>query len=99
MTDYPSADQILAMSPTEASAALDAMTAAYRGAPPPDVPTNAAGAAARLELLASDGIGAQLLNNDAAAEAEFGRLTAMASKMSEADLAIAGCSCRIVRVE
>jgi hypothetical protein len=77
--------------PEQATAALAAMTAAYRGAPPPDVPTDAAGAAARLELLASDkDWGTRVLRNDVTAKAEFARLTQLSSTLSETELAMIG---------
>lgn len=77
--------------PEQATEALAAMTAAYNGAPPPAVPTDAAGAAARLELLASDkDWGVRLLSNDVAARAEFARLTELSSTLSETDLAMIG---------
>jgi hypothetical protein len=90
MTDL-SEQEILTLTPAEAGAALDTMTKEYRGAPPPATPTNAAGAAARLELLASDkDWGVRLLRNDVAAKAEFARLTQLSSTLSQTELALIG---------
>ncbi len=77
--------------PEQATQALAAMTAAYRGPGPKVEPSDPAEAAARLELLASDkDFGIRLLAGDHTARAEFGRLTELAASVSPVDLAMIG---------
>jgi hypothetical protein len=68
-------EQIAMLTPAEAGAALDRMTQAYRGAPPP-VPTNATEAAARLAALAANPDWSARFNKGGVAEnREFQQLT------------------------
>ena len=78
MTDTPN------LTPEQATAKLAEMTAAYRGAPPSDKPTDAAGARARLNHLASDKAWVDKLNaGDVAARGEFKALTEQVAGSTE----------------
>jgi hypothetical protein len=94
MSEQLTADQILTMSPDEATAHLGKMTADYNAANRPAAvaaPANATEAHRRLEALSSDSTWSQrLLNNDAAARKEFNSLTALVAGGTDADFAIAG---------
>lgn len=89
-----SADQILAMTPTEAGAHLATMAADFMAATKPAsvaAPTNPTEARARLaELAANPKWSADYLNGDLAARREFQTVTSLIAEGSDADLALAG---------